>query len=80
LSTSDHADTPELLEWLRTFSQTPSTTYLVHGRTRCIIPASRHADKRAGLERASGGWMEAVEADNCRIVGFELQIFSSTPN
>ncbi len=28
---SDHADTPELLEWLRTFPQAPGMTYLVHG-------------------------------------------------
>ena len=28
---SDHADTPELLEWLRTFRQPPKQTYLVHG-------------------------------------------------
>ena len=28
---SDHADTPELLEWLRTFKKSPRTTYLVHG-------------------------------------------------
>ncbi len=28
---SDHADTPELLEWLRTFRRAPSVTYLVHG-------------------------------------------------
>jgi metallo-beta-lactamase family protein len=28
---SDHADTPELLEWLRTFKDAPSQTYLVHG-------------------------------------------------
>jgi metallo-beta-lactamase family protein len=28
---SDHADTPELLEWLRTFPQAPAITYLVHG-------------------------------------------------
>jgi metallo-beta-lactamase family protein len=28
---SDHADTPELLEWLRTFPTAPGTTYLVHG-------------------------------------------------
>ncbi|MGH9545784.1 MAG: MBL fold metallo-hydrolase RNA specificity domain-containing protein [Terriglobales bacterium] len=28
---SDHADTPELLEWLRTFPRKPATTYLVHG-------------------------------------------------
>lgn len=28
---SDHADTPELLEWLHTFKQRPQETYLVHG-------------------------------------------------
>jgi metallo-beta-lactamase family protein len=28
---SDHADPPELLEWLRTFRNQPTTTYLVHG-------------------------------------------------
>ena len=28
---SDHADTPELLQWLRTFSRPPKITYLVHG-------------------------------------------------
>jgi metallo-beta-lactamase family protein len=28
---SDHADTPEMLEWMRTFTQAPKQTYLVHG-------------------------------------------------
>jgi len=28
---SDHADTPELLEWLHTFQAPPKQTYLVHG-------------------------------------------------
>ena len=28
---SDHADTPELLEWLHTFRRAPQQTYLVHG-------------------------------------------------
>jgi metallo-beta-lactamase family protein len=28
---SDHADPPELLEWLRTFRTRPAVTYLVHG-------------------------------------------------
>lgn len=28
---SDHADPPEMLEWLRTFKGTPAVTYLVHG-------------------------------------------------
>ncbi len=28
---SDHADPPELLQWLKTFRNRPATTYLVHG-------------------------------------------------
>jgi metallo-beta-lactamase family protein len=28
---SDHADPPELLQWLRTFAHKPEVTYLVHG-------------------------------------------------
>jgi metallo-beta-lactamase family protein len=28
---SDHADTPEMLEWLKTFKKKPEITYLVHG-------------------------------------------------
>lgn len=28
---SDHADTPELLEWLKTFRKQPKVTHLVHG-------------------------------------------------
>jgi metallo-beta-lactamase family protein len=28
---SDHADPPELLQWLRTFRNRPASTYLVHG-------------------------------------------------
>ena len=28
---SDHADPPELLQWLRTFRNQPVSTYLVHG-------------------------------------------------
>ncbi len=30
---SDHADPPELLQWLRTFKNRPATTYLVHGES-----------------------------------------------
>jgi len=35
---SDHADTPEMLKWLRTFVQPPKATWLVHGE-----PASAQA-------------------------------------
>lgn len=39
---SDHADTVELLEWLRTFKKPPEITYLVHGE-----PDSAKALKQA---------------------------------
>ena len=42
---SDHADTPELLEWLRTFQAAPKQTYLVHGE-----PAAASA-LRAAMEK-----------------------------
>jgi metallo-beta-lactamase family protein len=28
---SDHADPPEMLKWMHTFSKPPAQTYLVHG-------------------------------------------------
>ncbi len=33
---SDHADPPEMLEWLRTFKGTPAVTYLVHGEPQAL--------------------------------------------
>jgi metallo-beta-lactamase family protein len=42
---SDHADTPELLEWLHTFQAAPKQTYLVHGE-----PAAS-AELRAAMEK-----------------------------
>jgi metallo-beta-lactamase family protein len=42
---SDHADTPELLEWLHTFQSAPRQTYLVHGE-----PAAA-AELRATMEK-----------------------------
>ncbi|HEU5403072.1 MAG TPA: MBL fold metallo-hydrolase [Terriglobales bacterium] len=39
---SDHADTAELLQWLRTFKKAPEVTYLVHGE-----PDSAQALKQA---------------------------------
>jgi metallo-beta-lactamase family protein len=45
---SDHADTPELLEWLHTFRRAPSVTYLVHGE-----PAAA-AQLRDAMTRALG--------------------------
>ena len=45
---SDHADTPELLEWLHTFRRAPSVTYLVHGE-----PAAA-SQLRAAMTQALG--------------------------
>ncbi len=52
---SDHADTPELLEWLRTFPRAPKETFLVHGE-----PAAA-AELRAALTQALG-WNVQVAA------------------
>ncbi len=52
---SDHADTPELLEWLRTFRRAPSVTYLVHGE-----PAAA-AQLRDAMTQALG-WNVQVAA------------------
>ncbi len=46
---SDHADPPELLEWLRTFPQKPAVTYLVHGEPDA-------AGKLRDLMKAELGW------------------------
>jgi metallo-beta-lactamase family protein len=43
---SDHADTPELLKWLRTFTNQPGVTYLVHGEPAAasqLRDAMKHA-------------------------------------
>jgi metallo-beta-lactamase family protein len=52
---SDHADTPELLEWLRTFQTAPKKTFLVHGE-----PAAS-AELREAMTKALS-WDVAVAA------------------
>jgi metallo-beta-lactamase family protein len=57
---SDHADTPELLEWLRTFKNQPGMTYLVHGE-----PAASEALRQAISQQLKWNveiakWMEKV--------------------
>jgi metallo-beta-lactamase family protein len=52
---SDHADTPELLEWLHTFRRAPSQTYLVHGE-----PAAASQLRNAMTEAL--GWNVQVAA------------------
>lgn len=52
---SDHADTPELLEWLGTFPKAPKQTYLVHGE-----PAAASELRTAMVKALS--WNVAVAA------------------
>jgi metallo-beta-lactamase family protein len=61
---SDHADTPELLEWLHTFKQPPAKTYLVHGepaaatalRQSIIQDLSWHVEIASYLEKVVVGF------------------------
>ncbi len=46
---SDHADPPELLQWLHTFRNRPATTYLVHGE---LVASSQLRD----LMKKDLGW------------------------
>ena len=57
---SDHADTPELLEWLRTFTQKPATTYLVHGEPAASSMLRDALTKELGWNVQVAEWMEKV--------------------
>lgn len=57
---SDHADTPELLEWLRTFPQKPSSTYLVHGDPAASAQLRDTMSKELGWNVQVAQWMEKV--------------------
>jgi metallo-beta-lactamase family protein len=52
---SDHADPPEMLEWLRTFKNTPRVTYLVHGEP------SASSQLRDLMKRELGWKVEVAE-------------------
>jgi len=52
---SDHADPPELLQWLRTFRNQPAATYLVHGEPDA-------AGQLRDLMRKELGWKVDVAA------------------
>ena len=57
---SDHADTPELLEWLHTFRRPPATTCLVHGEPDAA------ADLREAMTKELG-WNVQVAAYRQRV-------------
>ncbi len=58
---SDHADTPELLQWLRTFSKKPGATYLVHGEPAASSQLRDTMIRELGWNVQVAEWMEKVE-------------------
>lgn len=58
---SDHADTPELLEWLHTFKSKPKATYLVHGEPDASSQLRAAMTKDLGWNVQVAQWMEKVE-------------------
>jgi metallo-beta-lactamase family protein len=58
---SDHADTPELLQWLHTFKQKPDVTYLVHGEPDAANLMKAAFEKELGWNVQVAQWMERVE-------------------
>ena len=55
---SDHADTPELLEWLHTFPSKPAVTYLVHGEPAASAQLRGAIAKELGWNVQVAEWME----------------------
>ena len=58
---SDHADTPELLEWLRTFKNQPTATYLVHGEPEASSQLRDTISKELNWSVQVAQWMQKVE-------------------
>src|SRR5256712_9804264 len=59
---SAHADEPELLAWLRNFTQKPRTTFIVHGDPSAQA-AFEPKVKELGFATRVPAWREAVELD-----------------
>ncbi len=57
---SDHADPPELLEWLRTFASKPGVTYLVHGEPSASSQLRDVMKKELGWNVQVAEYMERV--------------------
>src|SRR6266567_2898420 len=58
---SDHADTPELLEWLHTFQNQPGVTYLVHGEPDASSQLRDAMAKELGWNVQIAQWMQKAE-------------------
>jgi len=59
---SDHADTPELLSWLRTFPHPPRSTYLVHGEPQAAAQLRAAIGKELGWKVEIAEYMQRVPA------------------
>ena len=58
---SDHADTPELLQWLRTFKKQPQATYLVHGDPDASAQLRDTMSKELKWNVLVAKWLEKVQ-------------------
>ncbi|MFZ0310410.1 MAG: MBL fold metallo-hydrolase [Candidatus Sulfotelmatobacter sp.] len=58
---SDHADPPELLQWLRTFRNRPGVTYLVHGEPDAAGQLRDLMKKELGWNVDVARYLEKVE-------------------
>jgi metallo-beta-lactamase family protein len=58
---SDHADPPELLQWLHTFRNQPATTYLVHGEPDASGQMRDLMKKELGWNVQVAQYLEKVE-------------------
>jgi metallo-beta-lactamase family protein len=58
---SDHADPPELLQWLRTFRNRPGATYLVHGDPDASAQLGDVMKKELGWSVEVAQYLEKVE-------------------
>ncbi len=58
---SDHADPPELLQWLRTFRSQPTTTYLVHGEPDAAAQLREVMKQELGWNVEIAQYREKVE-------------------
>ena len=58
---SDHADPPELLQWLRTFRNRPERTYLVHGEPVASQQLRQTMSNELGWKVEIASYLEKIE-------------------
>ena len=57
---SDHADTAELLHWLKTFKEPPRNTFLVHGESQASAQLKDTISSTLGWNVSVAHWLEKV--------------------